>query len=310
MKNNIIKKLNHKDFERVFGEKLSDYVKSKIKEYNFSYCELSNEENDTCVISNVQTLLDPNLVSAGKKRSNEWNGGWGENLKEFESENTMNAIIPKYFDKYNYVRFEQRFIKTHSEHFEYYSLKIILDWLFEKYFIDFNSIYEFGCGTGHNLIQLSNINPTANLYGLDWAESSVKLISNFASKHKNKKISAERFDFFKPNYRIELDANSSVFTVAALEQIGDNYKEFIAYLLKQDIKHCIHVEPIGELLDDGNLLDWLSLKYFEKRKYLNGFYNYLQMLEKKGLIEIIRAQRTYIGSLYIDGYSLIIWRPI
>jgi SAM-dependent methyltransferase len=307
--NKNIKKLNSTDFERVFGEKLSDYVKGKIKEYDFSYYELSDEEKDFCILSTVKTLLDPNLVSAGKKRIDDWNKGWGENLKEFDSSNMIESTIPKYFDKYNIVRFEQRFIKTCSEHFEYYSLKIILDWIFEKYFMDIKSIYEFGCGTGHNLIQLSNINPNANLCGLDWARSSVELINNYAKKHDNKRLTSKKFDFFSPDYSIELGLNSGVYTIAALEQIGENYKEYITYLLKQDIEYCIHVEPIGELLDDGNLLDWLSIQYFKKRKYLKGFYKYLLQLENEGLLDIINVQRTYIGSLYIDGYSLIIWKP-
>ena len=50
------------------------------------------------------------------------------------------------------------------------------------------------------------------------------------------------------------------------------------------------------------------IKYFKKRKYLDGFKTYLVDLEKQGKIEIIQDQRSYIGSMLIDGYSIIAWR--
>lgn len=307
--NNKVTKLTVEDFERVFGETISVYVREKIKEYGFSYTELSNQERDLCVLSNIKALLDPNLISAGKKRRTQWDSSWGENLKELNTNHLVDSIIPKYFDKYEFVRFEQRFIKTYSKNFEYYSLKIILDWLFEKYFSGVKTIYEFGSGTGHNLFQLHNIYPNAELWGLDWAISSVELIKKFSVLNDNLKISTKQFDFFNPDYEFKLKPYSAIYTVAALEQVGANFKDFVNYLLKQKLEYCIHVEPIGELLDENNLLDWLSIQYFYKRNYLKGFLSHLQELEKRGKVEIIKAQRSYIGSLFIDGYSLIIWRP-
>ena len=74
--------------------------------------------------------------------------------------------------------------------------------------------------------------------------------------------------------------------------------------------YCIHVEPIEELLDENNLLDWLLIQYFNKRKYLKGFLNHLHVLEKNSNVEILKAQRSYIGSLFIDGYSIVVWKPL
>ena len=123
------------------------------------------------------------------------------------------------------------------------------------------------------------------------------------------KVSAKQFDFFNPDYEFKLKPCSAIYTVAALEQVGTNFRDFVNYLLKQKLEYCLHVEPIGEFLDESNLLDWLSIQYFHKRNYLQGFFNYLHELEKKGDIEIINAQRTFIGSLFIDGYSVIVWKP-
>mgnify|MGYP001314491039 CR=1 FL=1 len=59
----------------------------------------------------------------------------------------------------------------------------------------------------------------------------------------------------------------------------------------------------------NNLLDYLSIKYSEKRNYLKGFLSYLQNLNEKNKISIIKSERTYVGSIFIDGYSVIIWKP-
>jgi hypothetical protein len=118
------------------------------------------------------------------------------------------------------------------------------------------------------------------------------------------------FDFFKPDHSFKLDKNGAVITISALEQTGIKFNRFVNYLLKNKPEICIHIEPIYELLDDNNLMDFLSIKYIQKRNYLWGFLDHLRKLESKGKIKIIKAQRTYIGSLFVDGYSVIVWRPI
>ena len=53
---------------------------------------------------------------------------------------------------------------------------------------------------------------------------------------------------------------------------------------------------------------FLSKKYFEKRNYLKGFKNCLYNLEREGKIEIVYEKSSFIGSMFINGYSLVAWR--
>ena len=66
---------------------------------------------------------------------------------------------------------------------------------------------------------------------------------------------------------------------------------------------------MGEYLDKNNLNDFLSIKYFEKRNYIKGLRKYLHKLYNEGKIEIIQDQRSNIGSMFVDGYSIIAWKP-
>jgi hypothetical protein len=257
----------------------------------------------------MSTLLSDHVVYAGKHRLEHWEEGWGQNFSQLNDKTEIKSITPHYFGKYDVVRINQRFIKPLKKNFEQNSLSVIQDWLFDKYLKKSENIYEFGCGTGHNLFRARAVNRRADIWGLDWAASSQKIIRKLAHEGFDKKLFAKRFNFFNPDKNFKLGKNSAVYTVAALEQTGEDYKKFIDYLLKNKPKICFHIEPIGELLDKNNLMDFLSIRYFERRKYLSGFLNYLEELQGRKKIKIIKAQRSYIGSLFIEGYSVIAWRP-
>lgn len=307
----VNKKLTVSDFEKAFSEPLTDFVKSCISNYAFDYEEFTVEEKDGLIKIIVQTLLNPNVERSGEHRIDQWESGWGENLEEFIANPTnIDKIIPRYFNKYGAVRWLGSLIKPKSEKFEYYSLVTILDWLFDKYLRNANAIYEFGCGTGHNLLHTRKFNKDAKLFGLDWATTSQELINKMRETGVDKNLFGYNFDYFNPNYEIDLEPNSVIYTVASLEQIGSKWDNFVSYLIDKKPRLCIHVEPIGELLDDEVLLDYLSVKYFEKRNYLNGYLNGLRKLETEGKIKIHKQQRTHIGSLFIEGYSVVVWEPI
>ena len=301
--------ISQQDFADIFKDNLSTFVKEKVKNFDFLARKVSAKDRDKILLKIVKTLLDPELIKAGKHRQDQWEKGWAENLEAY-IKHGKEPIIPRYFGKHNVVRWKQQFINPVSLNFEYNMLAIIKYWLFDKYLRSADFIYEFGSGTGHNLLRVREINPTASLWGFDWAHSSQEIIQKMNSEKFDPKLNASNFDFFNPDTNFKLNEKSTIFTVAALEQIGRNYQPFIDYLLENQPEICIHIEPIAELLDPNNLLDFLSVEYFKKRNYLSGFLDYLKGLENMGKIKIHRAQRTFIGSLYIEGYSVIVWSPI
>lgn len=258
------------------------------------YRFLNKKEEDQAVIQIIEKLLSP-IEVAGSHRQKQWEKGWAENLKS-------GNITPKYFGKYPINRLNQRFIIGNTKNFEKKMLYSIVDELAYRYMTEAKDIYEFGCGTGHNLLRVRKINKTARLHGFDWAKSSNKLVKKLGFDEQN-------FDFFEPDYSIGLQPDSIVYTVAALEQTGTRFERFLRYLLRNKPKLIIHIEPIPELLDKNNLLDYLSIKYMEKRKYLTGYLDTLRIMESQGKIKIHEARRSGVGSFLIDGYSIVVWSP-
>ena len=248
------------------------------------------------IIQIIETLLDKSVPFSGEHRRQQWENGWLQNLTE-------KNLRPRYFGKYKINRRNGYFVKAIDKNYERDMLYSIVDRVAKKYLRNMPYIYEFGCGTGHNLLRVKKISPNSILHGMDWAVSSQRLVNSIG-------FPAANFDFFDPNYRLKLHNPAGVFTVAALEQTGTKFKAFVSYLLKNKPKICVHIEPIAELLDKNNLMDYLSIKYFEKRKYLSGFLTYLRKLEKEKKIKIHEASRNRVGSLYIEGYSVVVWSPI
>jgi hypothetical protein len=259
------------------------------------YQLLTKAEEEQVIIQIIEKLLDPYLPFSGEHRKEQWERGWEENLN-------TNSYKPKYFDKYPIQRFNGQLVRAVSPNYEQEMLYSIVDELAEKYLKGAEHIYEFGCGTGHNMLRVRQINKDAILYGCDWTESSNKLVEKLGFKAIN-------FDYFNPP-QDRLEPNAAVYTVVSLEQVGKKYKKFVKYLLKSKPKIVVHIEPIPELLDENNLLDYLSIKYMEKRRYLSGYLKHLRSLEQRGYLKILEARRSGIGSMFIDGYSIIVWTPL
>jgi len=257
------------------------------------YKILNKAESDKVLVKIIETLLDPTVptTSSSKER---FEKGWEENVKAGD-------IIPRYFGKHKVNRLNGKFVIGFEKAYERKMLYSIVDDLTRKYLSKHDTICELGCGTGHNLVHIRESYPDKRYIGYDWTEASQKLL------HANG-MEGYNFDFFEPAGK--LPPNAAVLTVAALEQTYTRFEQFLKWIRKQNPAVIVHIEPIPELLDRNNLLDYLSIKYMEKRKYLTGYYDTLCALENAGKIEILEARRSGIGSLYIDGYSIVVWRPI
>lgn len=301
------------DFATSFGtdiedirEKCGDLINSK----DFSYSIIGKNECNI-LISNILKKIDEDKQIIGDpERKLAWNNGWEENLENFINSNyNLNELIPKFLRHKQLMRYNLQYIESSNPMFifDYYS--VFRQWLFKKYIFNYDHVYEFGCGTGFNLVALAQLYPDKRLYGLDFVQSSVDLINKIAECYKYN-MSGNLFDMISPNTEFSLKDNSVIFTIGSIEQLAGKFERFIKYILEQQASLCIHVEPIIELCDKNNLIDYLLIKFQEKRGYTKGFLPYLNKLESNKIIEILKIKRLFFGSLYMEGYNVIIWRPI
>lgn len=305
----MIKSITHNEISHILGGiDIPKYVIERMEKFPLMYQELSKEKYEKYLVHVLNVLFNP-IVKSGKHRLPEWENGWNENFEEFSNSKNVDLLIPKYHGKNNYIRWNGEIVEPLSPKFDYNIHINFIDSVIENYLKGIENVYEFGCGPGYHLLRLSGYHSDLNFFGLDWATSSQNII-NKINEIMDKKIEPHRFDFFEPDNSFEIKDKSVVYTVAALEQVGDNYKKFINYLLEKKPNICIHFEPISELLDENKLNDLLSIQYFKNRNYLNGFLDYLKLLEQQNKIKIIDQRRIYSGSYFIEGHSLVVWEVL
>ena len=195
---------------------------------------------------------------------------------------------------------------AHSQTFEPDFTLVFRHWLYQKYFADYEHIYEFGCGTGHNLTVMAQLFPGKKLFGMDWVPESQELLAAIAGKYEWP-IKGVNFDFFHPDYQLKILPNSLVYTSSALEQLGSNYGDFLDYLMANKPARCVNVECLAEYYDENRLYDYVALRYHRTRNYLNGFLTRLREMKKDRKIRIVATRRTGFGSLYHEGLMYVIW---
>lgn len=297
------------DFEEILGSQLSAESQKFVERTNFQYKLANSEQVNAGLIKFVNFLLDYKKES-GPEYHEIWERGWQENLDSYIGSGELNDLIPKFVRRKDLIRFRGGWISPEDPEFETNFVMVLRDTVFRANFLDAASIWEFGSGTGLNLVHMSKILPEKQLFGCDWAMPSVQILNELNRKLKLN-IRGFQFDLFQPEYEIlkDVSPNSGLFTIGTMEQIGQDYQSFLDFILASNFKRIVHIETNYEIYDDSNLLDFLAKKYIEKRNWLRGYFSTLRKLEQAGKIKIHMEKRTF-GSFFHDGYTITTWENL
>ncbi len=307
----MLKKLTVDDFARHFGvpaDNMPSACRELILDRDFRFRILAGVERDAVILRVLKTLK-ADLEVSGPGRQPRWEAGWGENLREFVESNYDPAkLVPKFVRRKEVIRLDGDYILPESETFETDYVCVLRAWIFVRFFQGVGALYEFGVGSGHNLVEASKYLPAAKLVGLDWAPVSKQILEELR-RHSGLNVEGHVFDLNNPDASLRIDDNAGVLTIGTLEQLGRNFGPFIDFLMERKPRVCVHVETLYEVYDQDNLVDWLAAAYLEKRNYLRGFLARMRELEAEGKIRILDLRRTF-GSFYHDGYTYLAWEPL
>ncbi len=305
------KTIGIEDFCRLLGTKKDRFpkeCKQLVRDYDFTYSQLSKEERDNTLLRVIHKL-NGELELSGQHRQQCWEDGWSENLNEFiKADYDLNKLVPKFVKLNEVIRYNGDYIQPNSAKFESQFVSVLRTFIIYHFFSDLDNVYEYGCGTAHNLVEFFRHYPDKDYYGLDWASSSQRIIK-LLRVQLGMNIFGQHFNLYSPDKNFKIKENSGVITVGALEQMGESFMDFLDYLLEQKPSLCVHMETTYELYDQNNLFDYLSVKYLEKRGYLKGFLKRLKEFESEGKILIQGTHRTF-GSLFHDGYTILVWKTL
>jgi SAM-dependent methyltransferase len=304
--------LGAREFARLFGvesETLAPELRARIAAQDFRHRVLDDAAQLALAEEIVARVEAGTFTTAGPEGKARWDRGWGENLAALRaSGGDPRALRPRYIREAQPVRLFRRWAVPADAEFEARWYEIFRDWLATTFLADADAIFEFGCGSGHNLAALAERFPEKRLVGLDWSAASLDILAELAWRH-GWKVEGRLFDFFRPDPALVLPPRSVVLTVGALEQTGSEWGAFVDWLLAARPMRVVTIEPIVEWYDADDPVDLAAIRFHTARNYWRGFPARLAALEEAGRVEVLARKRSYFGSLYIEGYSQLIWRP-
>jgi hypothetical protein len=298
------------DFATLFGMKaLPASLAALAAKYDFRYEVPAGAAHERIVEQVKQHLDSDKPTQVGEHRAGIWESCWADNLQKFVDGGFDPAKLePDFFKAGQPIRLNQQYVVPANPRFELDFFDVCRAFLFDRFFREANPVYEFGCGSGFNLLSLARQIPGKKLVGLDWSTSSNEMLDLMGRK-LGLDISGRRFDFFNPEAGLELGAKSGVLTMCALEQVGPRHGAFVEFVLAKKPSIVLNMEPLVDLYDEANPVDALAIRFHRKRRYLDGFLPSLRKLAAQGRIEILEQRRFFFGSLYHEGYSYVAWRP-
>ena len=250
------------------------------------------------------------LEMLNKKLEIDWQDDWFSVLQNLQTnnENVKLIIRPKWFRESAFVNIQNCLSLTKTPYVDWEYQLITRQMLFYTHLKDIENICEFGSGSGANFYLINEILQDKNFILSDISVTSLKIIEELKRKLNRNNLTYSNIDI-EQDIDLQLPDNTAVITTSVLEQIGDNYKNFINFILKEKPQIVINVEPIVELLDSKNGFDNVMNLYCEKRKYLAGYLTELEKLEKQKKIKIIMKKRTMVSGTFIEN-SVLIWKVL
>lgn len=270
---------------------------------------LEGRARESLILHVLETIDNDTQRVDNPERAVVWERGWREALEEYRKTGASSSLVPRFVRPCRPVRYRGEYALPANPWFERDWVALLRAWLADTYFVDCDCLYEYGAGTGWNLLAIQERHPRLVCKGFDFVDSAVELI-NEVGRTTGRPITGERFDFFAPGKAQGVD-RCGVLTMGALEQTAGVVQPFVDFLLAWEHKpsFVVHVEPVPELIPGDALFDSLALRFLRQRGYSTGLLPYLQGLARQGRIDILRATRTGIGSLYMEGYNVVAWRP-
>lgn len=272
------------------------------------YRVLSRAGHRAAVAAILARLDDPGLHRDADANQAAFERGWSENLERCRREGPTDAALrPGYVKPLAMMRWAGRLIVPEDPYLVHTLTAITLDYVFARHLAAAPAVVEIGCGTGRHLRTLAARRPGIPLLGLDWTAASAEILNLLAAREGHA-IRGARFDMLAPAPGATLPAESAVYTVHALEQLGEGWAPLLTWLLAQRPAIVVHHEPIVELYDPDLELDQLAIAYHHPRGWLRGYWPALRRLADAGSIEIVTARRLCYGDAHTES-SLIVWRP-
>ena len=299
-------------FARLFGTapaQLPPDCLQLIQQGDFAYRTLAQEERDRIVIEVCKKIDSPTLTLAGQGGKERWEKGWNENLQDFIASGCdLKALVPKFVRPDQPIRFEHDYVMPRAAQFELEYYRVFRRWLFRSFLAESKLIYEFGCGTGYNLAELAELYPQTELHGLDWV-SAPKEIIRLHGRAPRLPDDRARLRHAEPGSRAADAGRRHRPGHRGPRAIGTQWEPFLDFILERKPALFVHVDSILEWYERVPADRLPGGQVRPPAQVPGGLLAAPAAAGGAGAHRDPATQRSPFGSLFHDGYSLIVWRP-
>lgn len=304
------------DFKLLLNTNLNVGTVEYISNFDFNYRKLTSKETRKIIID-TRFLISETFSKSEPKRKFNWCQLWNSLQDDFiKSDGNLKKLTPPWFKKIKPIlRYQNHYISPNDSDFELYFINVLQKVYAENFLLDFDHIYEFGSGSGFQILSIAKHLPRKHFYGVDWSDAIINIMA-FVDKTKGGDVDLKdstfwggQFDFFNPDLTFILNDNAAVITFCALEQMGSDFKELLKYFLMQKNVTFIHLEPSEEFYNGKTDFMKIASEYSIHRNYLNGYYSELKKLDNEGVISLAPVLKL-LGSRFHDGWNLFSWKKI
>lgn len=308
--------LTHQDFVESFGSDLDPATLAEIDKHDFSLVPVLGTMRDSLIVNIIEKIRNDKQIVGHPTRTHVWETGWKENFDDYSQTGDTETLLPKFIRTGNPIRWQGKFYVPSDPRFEINFTRVLRSHFFYTMSQAVEGeilVHEFGAGTGWNLLHahewFSEHKLNHLLFASDFVESAVELHTKLALQ-EGIPLSSRIFDMKNPDYGYVIPSpdRSVVLTMGALEQLAGDIEPMMDYLVKQQPKLVIHMEPAIEKYDLRNLEDYLASWFQGQRGYSSGLSSLLERKSSKGEIELLVNRRLGFGSQMMEGFNIFMWR--
>jgi hypothetical protein len=296
-----------------YWETTADQLPKEFKQYftilDTEYRDADKNDLENYISSFIEQVSKPTATRTVEENIAIFEQGWSEHKALLEESGiSLETFIPKY---YNSTRLHRGpggkvYVSKHGGFPVKFQI-LYIRYITLSYLRQFNSVHEFGSGSGLNLFVIASTVPGKNITGYEWTKAGVD-IANLIGDKTGWPVNGRHFDMFTPPPPLFNLEKSAVLTCGSIEQLGDNYNAFLDFVLESKPGIVIHLEPDGFPENLSSVYDRLSKFYIKLRGYSQRFSTRLKELENTKEIEILFSRFIPWMSNFYD-VKCTIWKP-
>jgi hypothetical protein len=309
-----MKQITLADFAGYFTvepEAVPEEIAADLTNINTRYRETNKEELEEYFDYFIKKVTKRTARRTDEANQEIFERGWAENLEYTQKKLDSEAIRPKYYQNLPpyYPGPDGRVYFCENRNMPVDMLDLYVKYLFLSLFSGFETIHEFGSGSGQNLLTMAGvpIPPPRKLVGYDWTDSGVRLADMIGEK-TGRDVKGRHFDMLEPDYSVDIQGQA-VLTVLAIEQLADRTEAFLEFLLAKKPRLVVNIEPDSGLKVGDSMYSNLSDLYLSLRGQSQNYYQALRKQETAGRLTIKQAHPLpWLFSF--SNIVLSIWRPL